>query len=75
MVVVGGIVGAIVGFGLGLLITEVIIGNPPDQTGFDWVFWFDIVLLVIGAIAGAGLLRRLRERSSVSRDTSHGLRL
>jgi hypothetical protein len=36
MVVLGGILRAIAGFLVALLITEVLIGNPPNQTGFDW---------------------------------------
>jgi uncharacterized membrane protein YvlD (DUF360 family) len=60
MVVLGGIAGAIAGFLLSLLITEVLIGNPPNQTGFDWAFWTDILLTIIGAVFGSVLGRRFR---------------
>jgi uncharacterized membrane protein YvlD (DUF360 family) len=59
----GGIVGAIVGFGVGLLITEVIVGNSASGAGFDWQFWTDIVLAVVGALMGSALARRLGNRS------------
>ena len=62
MVVLGGIVGAIVGFGVGLLLTEVIIGNPPNQSGFDWIMVTDVVFTAIGALGGVGLSRRLVAR-------------
>ncbi|HET7743224.1 MAG TPA: hypothetical protein VFK76_00630 [Gaiellaceae bacterium] len=62
MAVVGGVVGGLVGFGIGLLITEVIIGNPADQSGVDWAFWTDIVLAIAGAIVGVALARRTRDR-------------
>jgi hypothetical protein len=58
MAILGGIVGALVGFGLGLLITEAIIGTPADGTGFDWQFWTDIVLTVVGAMVGVSVARR-----------------
>ena len=65
MVVLGGVVGVIAGFLLGLLITEVIVGNSASSSGFDWQFWTDVLLLaVVGAIAGCALGRRLR-RSNV----------
>jgi uncharacterized membrane protein YvlD (DUF360 family) len=64
MVVLGGIVGAIVGFGVGLLITEAIIGNAANGTGFDWQFWTDIVLTIVGALAGASLARRFANRNA-----------
>jgi hypothetical protein len=60
----GGIVGAIVGFGVGLLITEVIIGNSASGTGFDWQFWTDVVLTVVGALVGSQLVRHLANRPS-----------
>jgi hypothetical protein len=59
----GGIVGAIVGFGIGLLITEVIVGNSATGSGFDWQFWTDILLAVVGALTGAAVARRLGNRS------------
>ena len=59
MVVLGGIVGAIMGFLLGLLITEVIVGNPANGSGFDWQLWTDVVLAIVGALAGSALARRL----------------
>ena len=55
----GGIVGAIVGFGIGLLITEVIVGNSGTGSGFDWQFWTDILLAVVGALTGAAVARRI----------------
>lgn len=58
MTVLGGVIGAVVGFGLGLLITEVIIGNPANHSGFDWAFWTDIVLATLGALGGASIARR-----------------
>jgi uncharacterized membrane protein YvlD (DUF360 family) len=61
MVVLGGIV---VGFGVGLLITEAIIGNSATGTGFDWQFWTDIVLTVVGALVGVSLARRLASSKS-----------
>ena len=62
VVVIGGIVGAVLGFLVGLLITEVIIGNPANGVGIDWQFWVDIASLVLGALVGASLTRRLAER-------------
>jgi hypothetical protein len=64
MVVLGGIVGALVGFGVGLLITEAIIGNSASGSGFDWQFWTDIVLAIVGALAGVSLARRLTNPKS-----------
>jgi uncharacterized membrane protein YvlD (DUF360 family) len=61
MVVLGGIV---VGLGVGLLITEAIIGNSATGTGFDWQFWTDIVLTVVGALVGVSLARRLASSKS-----------
>ena len=58
MTVLGGIVGAIVGFGVGLLVTEVIIGNPANQSGFDWILVTDIAFTTLGALAGVSLVRR-----------------
>jgi uncharacterized membrane protein YvlD (DUF360 family) len=49
-----------VGFLIGLLITEVIIGNPANSSGFDWQFWTDIVLALVGALVGSQLGRRRR---------------
>ena len=53
MKVVGGIVGVVVGFAVGVLFTEVIFAN--DQS------WPDVVpfaLAVLGALVGASLGRR-----------------
>ena len=58
MVVLGGVLGGLVGFGVGLLITEVIVGNPANQSGFDWQFWTDIVLAVVGVGIGIAAARR-----------------
>ena len=62
MVALGGIVGGLVGFGIALVITEVIIGNPPDQTGFDWALWTDVALAIVGVLAGISVARRLAGR-------------
>ena len=62
----GGIVGGIVGFGVGLLITEVIIGNPPITQAFDWAFWADAVLVVVGVLVGVALARRYRTGRSIA---------
>jgi cation transporter-like permease len=63
MVVLGGIVGFVVGFGVGLLITEVIFSNPGtgDPT-IDWAFWTDIVLSTLGALVGVTVTRHLARR-------------
>jgi hypothetical protein len=53
--VVGGIVGALLGFGVGLLVTEVILSNPANGSGIDWQFWVDIVLAVVGGLIGASV--------------------
>jgi len=58
MVVLGGVVGGVAAFGLALLITEVIVGNPANHSGFDWAFWTDVVLTIVGVLAGASLARR-----------------
>ena len=60
MVALGGIVGGLVGFGIGLLITEVIIGNPGTGSGFDWQFWTDIVLAIVGVLVGIAIAQRRR---------------
>jgi hypothetical protein len=62
VVVLGGIVGAILGFLVGLLITEAIVGNPANGSGFDWQLWTDVALAIVGAIAGSSLARRLVNR-------------
>lgn len=58
MVALGGVVGGLVGFGIGLLITEVIVGNSASGTGFDWQFWTDIVLAIVGVLVGISVARR-----------------
>jgi uncharacterized membrane protein YqaE (UPF0057 family) len=50
MVVLGGVVGAIVGSLLALLITVVQVGLL--RGGFNWVFWTDILLPTVGAVIG-----------------------
>jgi uncharacterized membrane protein YeaQ/YmgE (transglycosylase-associated protein family) len=55
-------VGAILGFLVGLLITEVIVGNRANSSGFDWQFWTDVVLAIVGAVAGSSLARQLVSR-------------
>jgi uncharacterized membrane protein YvlD (DUF360 family) len=64
MVVLGGIVGGIVGFLIGLLITEAIIGTPADSSGFDWQFWTDAVLAIVGVLLGSAVARRFIHRSA-----------
>jgi uncharacterized membrane protein YeaQ/YmgE (transglycosylase-associated protein family) len=59
MVVVGGIVGALVGFTLGVIFTEVIFAN--DQ---EWPSVFNVALTVVGALAGSSLMRRLTHRDA-----------
>jgi hypothetical protein len=59
----GAIVGALLGFGVGLLVTEVIFSNPASGSGFDWQFWTDVILAVVGALAGIALTRRLAKGS------------
>jgi H+/Cl- antiporter ClcA len=66
MVVLGGIAGAVVGFLLALLITEVIIGNPANSSGFDWRFWTDVVLTLVGALAGTVAVRRFRPHTKAT---------
>jgi MFS family permease len=66
MVVLGGIAGAVVGFLVALLITEVIIGNPANSSGFDWQFWTDAVITIIGAIAGTVAVRRFRTHTKAT---------
>ena len=68
---IGGIVGAVVGFLVGLLITEVMFSNSAFQSGFDWQFWTDILLTIVGALAGAAVARRWRV--AVHRATSRRL--
>jgi hypothetical protein len=60
------ILGGVVGFLIGLLITEVIVGNPANGSGFDWQLWTDVVLAIVGALAGAALARRLVRSSAKS---------
>jgi H+/Cl- antiporter ClcA len=60
----GGIVGALHGFGIALHITEVILSNPATGSGFDWQFWMDIVLAIVGALAGVSLARRFANRNA-----------
>ena len=58
MKVIGGILGAIVGFAVGILFTEVIFAN--DQS------WPDVVpfgLAVLGSLTGSSLGRRFAHRS------------
>jgi len=62
VVVLGGMVGAILGFLVGLLITEVIVGNPANGSGFDWQLWTDVVLAIVGAVAGSSFARQLVNR-------------
>jgi hypothetical protein len=64
MAVLGAIGGAVAGFLLALLITEVLIGNPPNQTGFDWALWTDVLLTIGGAVAGFLLARRFNSRTT-----------
>jgi hypothetical protein len=66
MVVLGGIAGAVVGFLVALLITEVIAGNPANSSGFDWQFWTDVALTLIGAFAGTAAVRRFRTHTKAT---------
>jgi ABC-type antimicrobial peptide transport system permease subunit len=63
MVLLGGIVGAILGFLVGLLITEVIFSNPAGGSN-DWQLWVDVVLTAAGALAGTSLTRRFVNRNA-----------
>jgi hypothetical protein len=59
MVVLGGVFGAILGFAVGILFTEVIFAN--DQS------WPDVVpfaLAVAGILAGTAFVRRLKRASA-----------
>jgi uncharacterized membrane protein YvlD (DUF360 family) len=62
MVILGGLAGGIVGFLIGLLITEVIVGNSANSSGFDWQFWTDVVLAIVGVVAGSSLARHFVAR-------------
>ena len=66
MVVLGGIAGAVLGFLVGLLITEVIFSNPGTGTSGagDWHLLVDIAFLVAGALAGSSLMRRFAKRNA-----------
>ncbi len=57
MVVLGGIVGAIVGFAVSVIITEVIWVND-----YEWTAIINVALTVIGVSLGATLARRLQSR-------------
>jgi hypothetical protein len=62
MTVLAGIVGAIVGFAIGVLFTEVIFANNSS--------WPDVVpfgLGVFGWLVGSALVRRRREHTPVVR--------
>lgn len=63
MAVLAGIVGALVGFTVGILFTEVIFANNAD-----WPNVVPFVLAVVGWLAARELLRRRR-----SRKPEHGL--
>jgi hypothetical protein len=67
MVVLGGIVGAIVGFAAGVAITEFIFSNPPSGTSGmgDWQLIVDIACLVAGALAGSSIARHFAARRNV----------
>jgi hypothetical protein len=60
VVVLGGIAGGVLGFLIGLVISEVIFSNSASQSGFDWQFWTDILLAIVGVLTGAALARRWR---------------
>jgi len=53
MVVLGGIVGAILGFALSVLLTEVIFANNQE-----WPIAVNAGLTVAGALAGSSLVKR-----------------
>jgi len=59
MAVLGGILGVIAGFAVGILFTEVIFANNQS-----WPDVVPIALAVIGALAGAAAGRRLSRRDA-----------
>jgi len=57
MAILGGLVGALVGFAIGIVFTEVIFSNSSS--------WPDVVsfaLAVLGWLVGSTAVRRMRER-------------
>lgn len=61
MTILGGIVGAVVAFAIGILFTEVIFAN--NQSWPDVIPW---VLGLLGFLLGREAVRHLRSRSSRS---------
>ena len=57
MVVLGGIVGAILGFAISVVITEVIWVND-----YEWTAIINVVITVVGVFLGVTLARRLQTR-------------
>jgi ABC-type antimicrobial peptide transport system permease subunit len=59
MALLGGILGLIAGFAVGILFTEVIFSNDKS-----WPDAVPIALAVLGALAGAAAARRVSRRSA-----------
>jgi hypothetical protein len=63
MVLLAGIAGALIGFLVGFLITQVIIGEPPNAAGIDWGLWTEAAYAVVGALVSVRLGRKYSSRS------------
>jgi len=59
MVIVGGIVGAILGFAVSVVFTEIIFVNNQE-----WPIAVNAALTVAGALAGSSLMRRFGNRNA-----------
>jgi len=57
MVVAGGIIGAILGFAISVLLTEVVFANSQE-----WPIAINAGLTALGALAGSSLVRRMTRR-------------
>jgi len=57
MIKLAGLVGALIGFVVSVVFTEVIFANNQE-----WPIVINAALTVLGALAGASLARRFRER-------------
>jgi ABC-type antimicrobial peptide transport system permease subunit len=58
MTFLGGLLGAVVGFAIGILFTEVLFPAKVES----WPDLVPVVLFVLGWLAGSGVVRRMRER-------------